>query len=112
MSDQIEITPEDTARGLEEGRVQVVDVREQHEWDAGRIPGVRHIELQHLTAQAQSIDRERPVVFQCLSGVRSLMAAQAFRQAGYDAYSMAGGIAAWDAEGRPLEPAGARVVGH
>jgi len=36
-------------------------------------------------------------------GARSLMAAQAFRQAGFDAYSMAGGLELWEQEGRPVQ---------
>ena len=58
----------------------------------GRIAGTRHIELERLASQAATIDRDRPVVFQCRSGVRSAMAAQAFRAAGFDAWSMAGGL--------------------
>jgi rhodanese-related sulfurtransferase len=52
------------------------------------------------------------VIFQCRSGARSLMAAQAFRRAGYDAWSMAGGLEQWVAEGREIEPAGGRVAEH
>jgi rhodanese-related sulfurtransferase len=37
------------------------------------------------------------------------MAAQAFREAGFDAYSLAGGVEAWAAAGQPLEPEGAEV---
>ena len=44
---------------------QVIDVREPHEREAGHIGGTRHVELERLTAEAQSIDKERPVVFYC-----------------------------------------------
>ena len=40
------------------------------------------------------------------------MAAQAFRQAGYEAYSMAGGIVLWEHEGRPIEPENGHVADH
>jgi rhodanese-related sulfurtransferase len=40
------------------------------------------------------------------------MAANAFRRAGYDAYSMVGGIAAWDEQGLPLEPTHGHVADH
>jgi rhodanese-related sulfurtransferase len=109
---EIEITPEETERRLREGGVQVIDVREQYEWDAGRIPGVRHVELERLSSQAASIDKDTPVVFHCRAGVRSLMAAQAFRRGGYEAYSMAGGIEQWHAEGRAMEPDGGHVADH
>ncbi len=68
--------------------------------------------MQELPAQAGSIERDRPVIFQCRSGGRSLMAAQAFRQAGYQAYSMAGGLQQWADEGRPMRPDDAAVADH
>jgi hydroxyacylglutathione hydrolase/adenylyltransferase/sulfurtransferase len=40
------------------------------------------------------------------------MAAQAFRAAGYEAYSMTGGLARWASEGRPLAPRDGRVAEH
>lgn len=110
---ELDITPQDVKRRLDAGEVQLIDVREQHEWDAGRIAGdVRHIELGRLSAEAATIDRGRPVVFQCRVGGRSLMAAQAFRQAGYDAWSLAGGLQAWHDAGLPLDPPDGVVADH
>jgi rhodanese-related sulfurtransferase len=109
----LEVTPQDVKRHLDEGTAQVIDVREAYEWEAGRLPGdVRHIELNEVAASADTIDRDRPVVFHCRVGARSLMAAQAFRRAGYDAYSMAGGLEAWQEAGLPLDPPGGRVAPH
>ena len=102
--DDIEVTADDVRARFEAGEVQLVDVREPYEWDAGRIPGdVSHVPMGELTQRAATIDRDRPVVFQCRVGGRSLMAAQAFRAAGYDAYSLAGGILAWRAAGHPVD---------
>jgi len=115
MSEQsgLEVTPHDVKRHLDEGTAQLVDVREAYEWDAGHIPGdVRHIELSDVAASAGTIDRDRPVVFHCRVGARSLMAAQAFRRAGYEAYSMAGGLEAWQQAGLPLDPPDGRVAPH
>ncbi|MDQ3850946.1 MAG: rhodanese-like domain-containing protein [Actinomycetota bacterium] len=111
-STDIEVTPEQTGRTLAEGSVQVVDVREDYEWEAGRIAGAIHIELERLASHADRIDRERPVIFHCRLGARSAMAAQAFRAAGYDAYTMTGGIQRWADEGRPLVPEGGVVAEH
>ena len=109
----LEVTATDVKQRLDAGEVQVIDVREQYEWDAGRIDGdVRHIELERLSSEAATIDKDKPVVFQCRLGARSLMAAQAFRQAGFEAYSMAGGLAQWAGEGRPMHPDGATVADH
>jgi len=109
---ELEVSPEDTARALAEDSAQVVDVREPDERAAGHVAGTRHVELGELAGAAQTLDPERPVIFYCAVGARSLMAAQAFRRAGFDAYSMAGGLVRWADEGRPLEPAGGHVAGH
>jgi rhodanese-related sulfurtransferase len=112
MPEGLEVSTEETARALADGAAQVVDVREPYERDAGYVEGTEHIELQQLAGAAESLDRERPVIFYCRSGVRSLMAAQAFRRAGYEAWSMAGGLVEWAAEGRPIAPEGGRVADH
>jgi rhodanese-related sulfurtransferase len=105
---QLEVSVEHTAVALADGSAQVIDVREAYERDAGHIAGSRHIELGTLASEAESIDRERPVIFHCHVGSRSLMAAQAFRQAGFQAYSMAGGLERWEQEGRPVARASRR----
>ena len=109
---RLEVTPEEAARALAGDAAQVVDVREPYERDAGHIPGTRHIELERLGAQAPTLDPGQPLIFVCRAGIRSLMAAQAFRRAGYDASSMAGGLERWHAEGRPLHPEGGIVAPH
>ena len=110
--DEIEVSTQDTADALSDGSAQVGDVREQHEWDAGRIEGAVHIPMSDLGPRRAEIDRDRPVIFQCRVGGRSMMAAQAYRSAGYDAYSMAGGILLWDDQRRPMVPEGATVADH
>jgi hydroxyacylglutathione hydrolase/adenylyltransferase/sulfurtransferase len=110
-SPDIEVTPAQ-ARELAESGAQLIDVRESYEHEAGRIAGARHIELERLASKADTIDRDRPVVFHCRLGSRSAMAAQAFRAAGYDAWSMAGGLQRWFDEDLPLEPDGGHVADH
>lgn len=100
---QGEISPWRTRELHEAGDVQLVDVREPHEWEAGRIAGAGHVPVSELSDRALTIDPEKPVVFYCLSGGRSGMATQAFRASGFDAHNMTGGIAAWDAAGLPLD---------
>ena len=108
----IDVDPARVAQALESGDATVVDVREGYERDAGYIDGTRHIEIERLASQADTIDRDRPVIFQCRLGSRSAMAAQAFRAAGYEAYSLDGGIQRWHDEGRPLSPDGGVVADH
>jgi rhodanese-related sulfurtransferase len=112
MAGERDITPEEADALVREQDAQLIDVREDQEWDAGRIGGARHVVLGEVAAQAATIDQERPVVFYCRVGARSAMAADAFRRGGYEAYSLAGGLEAWAGEGRPLEPDGGTVADH
>jgi rhodanese-related sulfurtransferase len=112
-STRIEIDPDQLADWrAREPELQVIDVREAYEREAGHIADTRHIELTGLTAAAATVERERPVVFYCRVGARSQMAAQAFRASGYEAYSMKGGLRRWADEGRPLSPEGGHVADH
>jgi rhodanese-related sulfurtransferase len=108
----MDVEPERVAELQRQGTIQLIDVREDYEWDAGRIAGARHLPVSELTAQAETIDRETPVVFYCRVGGRSAMAAGAFRRAGYDAYTMSGGMVEWEAQGLPLEPDDGHVADH
>jgi rhodanese-related sulfurtransferase len=109
----IEVDPERVSDWMaEDPPAQVIDVREPYEREAGHIEGTRHIELVKLTSEADTVDRDRPVIFYCRVGARSLMAAQAFRTSGFEAYSMTGGLARWVQERRPLSPEDGRVAEH
>jgi rhodanese-related sulfurtransferase len=112
-SSEISIDPERLAEWLgDDPTLQVIDVREPYERDAGHIEATRHIELTKLTAEAASLDRERPIVFYCRVGARSTMAAQALRASGFEAYSMQGGLLRWAQEQRPLSPPDGYVAEH
>src|SRR4051794_9195903 len=108
----VDVSTAEVAERHARGEIQLLDVREDYEWEAGRIPGARHVVLAEVARRADALDAERPVVFYCRVGGRSAMAAMAFRRAGYDAWSMAGGLEAWAAERRPLEPQDGAVAPH
>jgi rhodanese-related sulfurtransferase len=108
----LEVGVPDVERALQEGSATVIDVREPYEWEAGRIAAARHVPLDRLASSAETIDRERPVIFVCRAGVRSLMAAQAFKRAGFEARSLAGGMEAWVSEGGALDPPNGHVAPH
>ena len=100
----LELEPSEAARGAREEGWLIVDVREPAELEAdGRFPGARHVAMAALNEQAETIPRDRPVVFACRTGARSGMAAEAFRMAGWDARNLAGGIEAWTAAGLEVE---------
>jgi rhodanese-related sulfurtransferase len=107
-----DLGPEQVAEMHREGDIQLVDVREPYEHEAGYIEGDRHVEFTRLSEEAESIDKERTVIFYCRSGGRSAIATQAFRASGYDARNMAGGLLAWARSGLPIEPEGGSVADH
>jgi rhodanese-related sulfurtransferase len=98
-----EISNEEAQTLVDEG-AQLVDVRADHEWEAGRIAGARHVPLAELAERTSEIDKDRPVVLYCRGGNRSRMAAEALAEAGFDAAKLSEGIVGWDAAGLPLEP--------
>ena len=98
------------AQKLVEAGAQLVDVRADHEWDAGRIAGAKHVPLAELAERTGEIDKERPVVLYCRGGNRSTMAAEALAAAGFDAAKMSEGIVGWSEAGLPLEPEGGYVA--
>jgi rhodanese-related sulfurtransferase len=111
VSHEIEVTPQRTRELLDGDDAVVVDVRETYEREAGHIEGSRHIELERLASQAETLPRDKTIVFHCRLGSRSAMAAQAFRASGYDAWSMAGGLQRWHDEGLPVD-GGGEVADH
>jgi rhodanese-related sulfurtransferase len=98
-----ELSPARAAELLAEDRAELIDVREDYERAAGRIPGSRHVELATLADSAAELPTDRPLVFQCRVGARSAQAAFAFRRAGFDAHNLDGGIVAWAESGLPVD---------
>ena len=83
---------------------QLIDVRTDVEYAAGRIPGARHVQLTDIQREAERLDKEQPVVIYCRAGNRSGPAAEAFAASGWDAHSIEGGLVAWAEAGFELEP--------
>jgi molybdopterin/thiamine biosynthesis adenylyltransferase/rhodanese-related sulfurtransferase len=85
----------------------IVDVRESEEWDAGHIPGARHVPRGHLESRIEGAapDRSQRVVLYCASGNRSALAAHTLReQLGYEnVASMTGGITLWKDRGYDVD---------
>jgi len=106
MTDEARGISSEEARKLIEGGAQLVDVRADHEWEAGHISGAVHLPLDELAGRAGELDRERPVVVYCRGGGRCEMAAEALAAAGFDAAKLEGGVVGWAEEGLPMEPEG------
>ena len=94
------LTPQDVARGLKDGRMLLVDVREPNEIAVERFPDAVVVPLSSFDPAAIPDPQGRQVVFACRSGRRSVTASLAAQEQGfpYDAH-MAGGILAWKAAG-------------
>lgn len=99
-----DLSPQEVARGLAEGRMLLVDVREPNEVSAERYPGAVIVPLSGFDPAQIPDPQGREVVFACRSGRRSVTASQAAQAAGlqYDAH-LAGGILAWKAAGLSTE---------
>jgi rhodanese-related sulfurtransferase len=85
--------------------VQVVDVREQSEWDQGHIPGAVHIPYHDLDSIPNEIDPARPVAVICSSGQRAAIAASLLARAGAarPIHVSDGGVGTWRDHGWPIE---------
>lgn len=86
-------------------RVQIVDVREAPEFidQLGHLQGARLVPLSQLMARVDELDRERPVVAVCRSGVRSAQASVLLAKAGFgQVANLAGGMLRWKQEALPV----------
>ena len=103
--DMPEITPIELAERLRAGDVDLIDVREPHEWDIAHIPGARLIPLGSFPAAIPSLDRTRDIVVQCRSGARSGKAVRLLQAAGFTrVQNLAGGILRWSDDVDPQVP--------
>ena len=99
-----DLTPQEVAQGLRDGRLVLVDVREPNETAAERFPDAILVPLSSFDPAAIPDPAGRDVVFACRSGRRSVTASLAAQEQGfpYGAH-LAGGILAWKAAGLPTE---------
>ena len=98
------LTPEEVARGLTEGRILLVDVREPNETAVESYPEAVIVPLSAFDPAAIPDPEGRQVVFACRSGRRSVTASLIAQEHGYPYTAhLAGGILAWKAAGLPTE---------
>ena len=89
----------------------VIDVREPGEYATGHVPGARLIPMGQVPGRLAEIPRDRRVYVVCASGNRSYSVTSFLVSAGYDAYSVAGGTAAWARSGRAVVRGREQVAG-
>ncbi len=80
----------------------LIDVRNPDEYEEMHVPGAVLLPLPELPQRAGEVPRDERVYVICGTGARSLAAAEALNNAGWDAVSVAGGTKGWAAEGRPV----------
>src|SRR6478735_6920702 len=102
-----EIDPSAVSEVVGADGVVIVDVRESDEWDAGHIPGAKHVTRGHLESRIEGAapDRSQRVILYCASGNRSALAAKTLRdELGYEhVESMTGGYTLWKDRGVGVE---------
>jgi molybdopterin/thiamine biosynthesis adenylyltransferase/rhodanese-related sulfurtransferase len=99
-----EATPEQVEDLIQSGDVQLGDVREKDEWNAGHIPGAVHVPKSYVEQWAEDRlpEKEKTTILYCAAGVRSAMAADTLQKLGYqNVISMAGGFNRWKDSGKP-----------
>ena len=102
-----EITATALKRRLDRGDdIQMIDVREPHEYEIARIPGAHLIPLGQVVNRMNEIDGARETVLHCKGGVRSAKAIEALINAGFEGrlINLQGGITAWSNEVDPSVP--------
>src|ERR671936_916003 len=106
VKEQIDDIDPSAVRELSGEGVALIDVRETGEWDAGHLPGARHIPRGYLESRIDAAvpDRSQRVITYCASGQRSALAANTLRELGFEhVESMTGGITLWKDRGYPVE---------
>ncbi|MFZ3325191.1 MAG: rhodanese-like domain-containing protein [Methylocella sp.] len=100
------VSIEELKKGLADGSILLVDVREQNEYAAGRIPGATLNPLQKFDPKALPSVPGKRVVLSCRSGKRSLTALSLAQEAGRDDIRAhyTGGFQEWANSGEKVEP--------
>ncbi|TXG84035.1 MAG: rhodanese-like domain-containing protein [Thermomicrobiales bacterium] len=99
----LEVDVATTVAALNDPNVQIIDCREQNEWDAAHAENMTLMPLDTIGQRLGELDPSRPLIIVCRSGRRSLLAAQQLAGAGFgDVKSMQGGLIAWAEQGHAL----------
>ena len=101
-----EVNVDEARRKLESGKAQLIDVREESEWEAGHARGARHLGKGVIERDIEERipDKNTPLILYCGGGFRSALSADNIQKMGYtNVSSMAGGWRAWQAANAPIE---------
>ncbi len=94
-----ELTTKDVELLLKEGKqINLIDVRENYEVMAGKIPGVVNIPLGEIVDRVSELDQSKEYIMVCRSGARSSNATLFLESKGFKVSNMKGGMLAWTGE--------------
>ena len=106
-----QVTPGELNAQLQAGKVQVLDVRREPEWDAGHMEGAMWWPLDNFRVSPPEMDRDLPIAVHCKSGYRSVIACSLLQRAGFNrVINVTGGFDAWREANLPVvssKPVGA-----
>ena len=99
-----QITAQELDSRLQGGKLQVLDVRREAEWEGGHIEGAEWYPLDRFKAALPPIEKSQPLAVHCKSGYRSIIACSLLQRAGYDhIVNVIGGFDAWEQAKLPEE---------
>jgi len=91
-----EISVSDAAKLIENGEVQIVDIRDPQSFAQGHIAGAVRLDNNNVAQYLQQADKQKPVIVCCYHGNASQAAADFFTGQGFsEAYSLKGGMSEW-----------------
>ena len=85
------------------GGAFVLDVRADHEFTAGHVPGATHVPMGDVPARLAELPKDQPVFVICASGHRSRQVVGYLREQGVNAFNVTEGIQGWAQRGWPLD---------
>ena len=87
----------------EQSSWQILDVRQDGEWEAGHLEGALHAFVPHVAKGVAQLDKEKPLAVYCGSGYRASIAASVLQAQGFQhVFNVPGSMKAWKAAGYPL----------
>jgi rhodanese-related sulfurtransferase len=96
MSAYDEVSAHEVNERLKQGEIlHLIDVREDDEYAAGRVPGAKHIPLSKIPERLHELDKDKEYIMVCRSGNRSGMASEWLNERGYHVKNMVGGMLDW-----------------
>lgn len=90
-----DITAQEVQNIYNNKNIQIIDVREPHEFSFGHIPNSKLLPLGQIDLRLKELDKEKEIIVVCASGMRSSRAARILSANGYKVKNLLGGMGSW-----------------